>query len=131
MKSKKIEKVQKNEEPKKIPLSALHWTNAIEFDLPKPGPGSALRVEGWSFNLYRVLHGYGSFDSSCVEATWSTSISHGIQSSPHSGTQQGTAQFSTKVLALRALRCALENWAAEKLDQIDQSIAREMKEPTP
>jgi len=131
MKSKKIEKVQKNEEPKKIPLSALHWTNAVEPDLPKPEPGSASRVEGWSFNLYRVLHGYGSFDSICVEATWSTSISHGTRSSPHSGTQQGTVQFSTKVLALRALRCALENWAAEKLDQIDQSIAREMKETTP
>lgn len=95
-------------------LSALRWTDPVEKDLPRPDRGS---TSGWDYNAYSVR----------VYQAWSEPVSHGDgpARNGYSGSQGGIALFSTKLLALKALRHAVECDSAEKLRKIDEMIEKE------
>jgi hypothetical protein len=90
---------------------------------PHVGPDVAIpevfgkSVRGFTFNSHslRVMHSISS-------STW-----HGtnyLDRGPckETTTQCGTPQYSTKVLAARAMRCAVENECADRLRAVDQLI---------
>jgi hypothetical protein len=97
-------------------LGALRWTSPVAKDLPRPDSwGTA--TSGWCFNSY-----------SCdVTQAWSEVSAHGYgpTRSKLSGVQNGVDLFSTKLLALRALRHAVECESAGKLRKIDAMIEAE------
>jgi hypothetical protein len=103
-------------------LAALRWTWPVEKDVPVPS-GWAESTTGWDFNAYSVK----------VEQMWSEASSHG-PGAMRAGiaSQRGCELFSTRLLALRALRHAVENDSAGKLRKIDEQIELEnsKKEPT-
>jgi hypothetical protein len=105
-----------------------HWRE-YKQDLPSPQYGDQGYVLGWSLNLHRILSGYGGGldSSSAVYPSWSGTSSHGTghEHPGKHGSQRGVAQYSTKMRALRALRCELEQWAGERLEQIDRLIEAE------
>lgn len=95
-------------------------------DLPVPGrdelPGFQDVRHGWSVYPSRHIGG-------AVEATWTTTVTHGAghpDGRPqYRGSRAGIAQYSTRVRALRALRRAVEQKAAEDLRTIDRMITEE------
>lgn len=108
---------------------ALNWSRheSLLEDLPPPsgrGPGTRY-TEGWGFNSHTedvfpmwsgvVVHGYGSAPTTTMA---SGSRSHG-----------GRALYSTKLLALQALRYEMERNAARALAKIDAQIAAQ-KDPS-
>jgi len=100
-------------------LAALRWTEPVKKDLPAPSEGS---ITGWDFNTY-----------SCVIAQqWSEPTSYGDGekrlSQWVSGRQDGKPLYSTKLLALKALRNAVEKESAIKLLSIDIKIEKVIKE---
>ena len=103
-------------------LAALRWTNPVERDVLPPKSGQFHReyTEGWDYNA----------PSSRVWQGWSNSIGHGTGPVPKpndytSGSQGSRAMFSTKLLALRAMRHEMERQAARMLMQVDRQIAAE------
>lgn len=97
-------------------LAALRWTEPVEKDLPIPRENF---TSGWNFNIY----------NGTVQQMWSSVVFHGYGAEPKqecSSSQRGISLFSTKILALKALRHATECEAAEKLRRIDAAIAEEM-----
>jgi hypothetical protein len=113
---------------------ALRWSmpapwreEAVGKDLPPPSTFGDHTL-GWSINLHRILSGYsGGLDSHAVYSSWSSTGGHGTghEDPGKHGSQRACSQYSTRLRALRALRCELEQWAAERLEKIDQMIARE------
>lgn len=110
-------------------LAALRWTEPVSKDLPppshswKPGSTESRYTEGWAFNDYNKT----------VYQAWSESISHGTGPYPsdsryRSASQRPLSMFSTKLLALKALRHAVEKIAAADLMEIDRQIAAEQTE---
>lgn len=107
-------------------LAALRWTDPVERDVPAPKIESPYGTysEGWDYNAH----------SQRVWLGWSGTISHGEGTAPDSGIyknggrQNPTAMFSTKALALRAMRHEIEMMSAEKLLKIDRQIAEESHE---
>ena len=78
------------------------------------------RVLGWSMNAHR------SYEP--VFKSWSENTRHGTghpEGRPSSATQQGRAQYSSRLLALWGLRQALEMRAAERLRKVDMMIDEE------
>lgn len=107
---------------------ALRWStfgfaDRIEPDVPVPQSG---HTEGWTFN---------SYGSGRVERAWSEMTVHGSgEHRPHgdsrrSGTRGGKALFSSRLLALSALRSAKEREFATVLAQIDIEIQTELRNP--
>ena len=104
---------------------ALRWTEMVSPDVPRPGQGF---TSGYAFNPYGLA----------VDRAWSTPVSHGIgYSTPDaqrargvSGRQNGIALYSSRLLALRAMRHVVEQECAEKLAKIDAMIADELTKPT-
>lgn len=99
---------------------ALNWTDPVAPDIPVPLCGEA---RGFVVGHDCVMHGL------------STSVSHAsgwIDSSPPTRTtsQGARSMYSTKLLALRALRHAVECECAKRLAKIDMQIAVE-KESKP
>lgn len=98
---------------------ALRWTEPVGKDVPPPHTFGE-EASGFVFNAY----------SSSVSAAWSSSGSHGIGShtreSKYGGSQNSISMFSTRLLALRGLRNAVELEAAQKLARIDEQIEVEM-----
>ena len=95
-------------------LNAFHFTPKVEPDIAVPTKFSHC-VLGWSFNSY----------SSRVCPTWSkySSNGDGHEHTRH-GAQGGTRQYSSEVLALKALRHALEQKFASELAAVDAQIAK-------
>ena len=95
-------------------LNAFHFTPEVEPDIAAPTNFSDC-VLGWSFNSY----------SSRVCPTWSkySSNGDGHEHTRH-GAQGGTRQYSSEVLALKALRHALEQKFASELAAVDARIAK-------
>lgn len=94
---------------------ALRWTKPVARDLPPPEKFSET-THGFDFNTYNAS----------VFPAWSSSVTHGTgiyDKKTRSASQNCCSLFSTEVLALRALRHALENEAAKKLADIDARIA--------
>lgn len=98
-------------------LAALRWSEEVKPDVPQP---DSYRVEthGWD---YLACTYYGS---DRVEQAWSTSCSHGTGNSMSCGSQGGIKLFSTELLALRALRHAVEKECAARLYRIDRMIEK-------
>lgn len=95
-------------------LAALRWTEPVAPDLPVPK--SFEKTSGWHFNDY----------NKSVMQMWSESVSHGHGTERDrtiSGRQGGKALYSTELLALKALRHAVEREAAAALLKIDDTIA--------
>jgi hypothetical protein len=101
--------------------AALRWTGPPEGpDIPRPTWRTIEdgHLSGWTFNLHNRR----------VDASWSRAGSHYVgEAHPHpsygSGSQRSIALYSTRELALRDLRRAVEREAAERLDAIDQELA--------
>lgn len=103
-------------------LAALRWTDPVERDVPAPTPDSASGTysEGWDYNAHSKLVWLG----------WSGPVSHGDGPAPsgglyRSGRQNSRSLFSTKALALKAMRNEIERMAAENLREVDRRIALE------
>lgn len=101
-----------------LTAAALRWTAPVERDVPIPTGREV--TEGWDFNTY----------SATVSQKWSTATAHGDGPAPSSGyrylaaaSQGGRRLYSTKALALAALRFEVETKAAETLRSIDSLIA--------
>lgn len=102
---------------------ALSWTSKVLPDLPPP-KGFGELTKGW---MYRV-------HSASVVPACSSSTAHNIGQDYKTISQQPKALYSTKLLALRALRYELEVIAATNLAHVDFQIeiaARDEKQATP
>jgi len=101
-------------------LAALRWTAPVAKDVPPPPPENGY-TEGWEFNTYKKS----------VDPYWSSCIYHGQGAAPNgndrffSGSQNPKSLYSTKLLALMALRHEVEKEAATSLMRIDRLIAAE------
>ena len=105
-------------------LSALRWSAPVDRDVAPPDRGyssgySSGYSEGWDFNAYNQTVWLG----------WSSSIHHGTGPAPKDGerylsaSQQCRSMYSTKALALAALRHEVERRVAADLMKIDRQIA--------
>ncbi|MFY4709910.1 hypothetical protein [Burkholderia glumae] len=107
---------------------ALRFTDPVSPDLPKP-TGSEEETSGWIFNSY----------SKNISQAWSNSVSHGTgypssaaqRASRQSASQRGIQLYSTRLLALRAMRNEIERRVARELSDIDGMIAVELAKSSP
>ncbi|MEI6709301.1 MAG: hypothetical protein WCK96_19455 [Methylococcales bacterium] len=91
-------------------LAALRWTTLINPDIPIPKKD---KTTGWLYDVY----------SKKVYEAWSRSNEHGAMPYyPDNGTKRGAALYSTKSLALAAMRCAIEMQSAQELLDVDKLI---------
>lgn len=105
-------------------LAALRWTDPVERDVPAPTHESphGTYTEGWNYNEH----------SQMVWLGWSGPVSHGDGPAPsgglyRSGSQNPRSMFSSKLLALKAMRNEIERMSAEKLLKVDRMISEESK----
>ena len=99
-------------------IAALRWTEpAPARDVPPPdGLGSYNRLStGYTFNVHTR-----STSEAC-----SSSVSHAIGRTDRADSQRPISLYSTRLLALRALRAAMEREYAEALLRIDDQIKKE------
>jgi hypothetical protein len=102
-------------------LGALRWTSKVEPDTPPP-EGISEITKGWLFNVY-VRH---------VESACSSCVHHGYGQGSLARIGGGARSlYSTKLLALKALRHEAEREYAKYLADIDEQIANETQKPTP
>lgn len=102
-------------------IAALRWSAPVERDVTQPKGGSGSMTTGWEYNAHSLW----------VEQMWSTSVSHGsgpTRTANGSASQRGRDLFSTKLLALKAMRHECERRAAKELRRIDQMIEAECAE---
>ncbi len=104
---------------------AWRQTEDVEPDLLPPKVWDALS-RGWEFKT----HGWGNHGDGDVSRACSSSISNGA------GWEKTTSQrpmklYSTRLLALRALRRAHEKKTEKVLATIDKWISEEIASPTP
>lgn len=96
---------------------AMRFTDPVSHDLAPP-TSRAPDTSGWTFNSY----------SGTVAQAWSSSIYHGYgpaRTKNGSASQNPISLYSTKRLALRALRHSVEKECAAKLARIDRLIDEE------
>jgi len=105
-----------------LTLSALRATAGAEPDVMPPEAFKDVSV-GFTF---AGASGY----SPRVEKAWSTSVSHGTGEPKTHGSQNARSLFSTKLLALQALRRAVELECCKILRRIDVMIEKEMEGET-
>lgn len=98
-------------------LSALRATAGAKPDVMPPEAFSGVSV-GFTFA--------GALGSPRVEKAWSTSVSHGTGEPRSHGSQNPRRLYSTKLLALQALRRAVELECCKSLRRIDVMIEQEM-----
>ncbi len=75
-------------------------------------------IKGFTYNEYSIE----------VRESCSTSVDHSVHSNKKTSSQNGISMFSTKILALKALRNALEVKAANELYKIDKIIEEELSD---
>jgi hypothetical protein len=97
---------------------ALRWTGPVEKDVPppiwKPGVFNEL-LKGFTFNSYSLA----------VNESCSSSIHHSTHDSTKTTTQGAIHMFSSRMLALKAMRHQVEKECASRLRQIDKMIEKE------
>ena len=109
---------------------ALRWSDSAPVrDLPIPTGVDS--TSGWDFNPHNARRPYGgcSIEQGVYQA-WSEFDRHGEGPARPSGrygggSQGGRALYSTRALALRGLRAAIEAEAAGLLADIDAEIGKE------
>lgn len=100
-------------------LAALRWTSDVERDVIPPEGGSQYS-EGWDYNAH----------SKRVWKAWSGTVTHGEGDAPkegqkhYSASQNARRLYSTKMLALMAMRHEVEKAAASDLLAIDREIEK-------
>lgn len=97
--------------------AALHWTEMAPGPDVAPPSGGGLST-GYLFNAY----------ASRVNAACSSSVSHAFGQTDRTTTQGARWLYSTRLLALHALRSAVERECAERLAEIDRQIEEEQQE---
>lgn len=95
---------------------AMRWTEKVEPDIDPPDRYDVL-AKGWLFNPYN-----GSVTKAC-----SGPMSHNYGDDNGTTSQGARRLYSTKLLALRSLRNAVEVECAKKLAAIDRHIEEELK----
>ena len=106
-------------------LSALRWSAPVERDVAPPDGGYS---ERWDINAYSEGWDINAYNKS-VWLGWSSGVNHGTGPAPKAGgrymgaSQQCRSLYSTKALALAALRHEVEKKAAADLMNIDRQIA--------
>jgi hypothetical protein len=96
---------------------ALCWTPEVRPDIPPPEKFDILH-KGWLDCHNRV------------EPACSSTVHHGF-SHTEPNSQQPRSLYSTRLLALRALRNSMEQRFARELMHVDNLIAEEQANPTP
>lgn len=94
---------------------ALRFTEKIEPDMERPDYGSNKIVNGWSFNSYSM-----SVNKSC-----SSCISHSLHGWDKTTSQNSIRQYSSRLLALKAMRNEVELKCAANIYKIDKMIESE------
>jgi hypothetical protein len=102
-----------------IVARALNWSEPVERDIPAPQNGES---KGFTFNTY-------STEVLFALSSWGFHATSRDGFPKKTSTQRGVNLFSTKLLALKALRCAVEKECAEKLAGIDMQIQAEKELP--
>lgn len=98
---------------------ALRWTDHIFYDVPAPPPTSDGLTIGW-------LPCYDRVEKACSSSTF-----HGLGTIDKTTSQGPKPLFSTRLLALKALRNDMEARFARELYKVDQWIKEEANNPTP
>lgn len=96
---------------------ALHYTYKIDPDIKPPGSGDAVSAlkKGFLFNSY----------SNLVKKSCTSSRNHSFGNNDKTTTQGTRSLYSTKKLALQALRYEVEVECAQRLHAIDKQIKAE------
>jgi hypothetical protein len=112
----KKEKEQLDDAVKQVQIvSALHWTRKVTKDVPIP-QGDEMTT-GFDFNIHtRTVNQYYSF---------SHRHGRGQHGTGSIGSQNGLALYSTKTLALKAMRFEMEQEFARQLLSVDTEIEKE------
>jgi hypothetical protein len=109
--------------------AALYWSPLIPPDVPPPSEHNRVRfTQGWDFNAFR--------NAGVAFPAWSTTTGHGSgdyaellarseRGYVHGGSQNPRALYSTRLLALQALRGAAAEKVGQSLAAIDLQIATE------
>lgn len=100
---------------------ALRFTESVERDVQPPScMGNEKLRKGWDYNAY-----LGGYSAPRVEKACTSAIYHNFGDDTKTTTQGARSLFSTKLLALRALRVEVESKVAEILAKIDEQIEEE------
>ena len=118
----------KNEQAERAALKQLAYAVAFRFtepvlpDIPHPKSShvKTALTGGWTINEYARR----------VEQACSCGMYHGTGEVMKTGVQQPLDLFSSKELALRAMRQKLEQQFAKVLAELDQQISQEVVNPT-
>lgn len=97
---------------------AFRFTERVKPDIMPPTT-SELR-KGWHYNSY-----IGSYSGPRVHRACTSAVHHSIGNDTKTDTQQPLSLYSTKLLALRALRHDVEKQVANILADIDEQIEAE------
>lgn len=92
--------------------AALHWTVAAPGPDVQPPEGWSELATGYMFHAYAMQ----------VEVACTGSNTHAIGRTDKTTSQNACSLYSTRLLALLALRNAVERECAEKLAKIDRMI---------
>jgi hypothetical protein len=96
--------------------AALHWTETVPPpDVAPPERLSRGLTTGYVFNAH-TRH---------VSVACSSSVGHAIGRTNDTTSHGSIEMYSTRRLALIALRCAMERQFAEALESVDRRIERE------
>ena len=97
---------------------ALRWTSKVNPDVPIPnGSYGQILSKGWLYNAYL---GGPRVDVACTN-----SVHHAFGDNTKTTSQNPRELYSTKVLALKALRHEIEKQCASILAGIDLQIEQE------
>lgn len=100
--------------------AALRWTEKVETDVPIPTHDVSFGTLSKGF-----LHVAAMGDSPRVELACSSTINHSTGRNDKTTTQGARRLYSTRLLALKALRNEVEQHCAKKLAEIDKDIYEE------
>lgn len=94
---------------------ALRWTEKVEPDIPPPKTYDEELSKGFIFNAYA-----GTVSRGC-----SSNIYHSVHSDKETNSHDSIWLYSSRKLALRAMRHEMELQYARKLREIDKQIEME------
>lgn len=102
-----------------IEATAFRFTEAVAPDVDVPAFNDFIsNIKGFLFNDY--------WQSPRVEKACSSRVSHAFGRDDQTTTQGPRRLYSSRLLALKALRHCLEKQAAKKLAEIDAMILNEL-----
>ena len=101
---------------------AFHFTTPVEPDVPPPSGMSDGLTEGFLYNAYERAWR--------VVPACSSSVGHSFGCDDRTDSQNPSALFSTRLLALQALRNDAEKQCARWLAEIDQAIEKAERDST-